>query len=231
MQKDLFDKGPLAVNARQAKRAIAMRVGDLSADRAIEGFGHDTRVSALTNGAFSLINLIRATLKKTGPANVIISTWSAGFYDSKEIHQLLSGNQIIDFKIILDRSFKTRQKEYSTHITDLFTPENIRTTDTHAKFVLIWNRDWNVCIRTSMNLNENRRCENFDMDDDLDVFRLFKDFVDELFVEMDPGIIEDRSRVDPVFDKIFGGEKSTTTKKIVKNQVDDLFSRSKWGNG
>jgi hypothetical protein len=186
------------------RKTEAMRIGDANSDIALNGFNKECRVTGLTNGAFSLISLIRSTLKITGNAKVIISTWSAGFYDVEQINTLIASNKIDDFKIILDRSFKTRQEGYSAHITDLFKPENIRTTNTHSKFVLIWNDEgWNVCIRSSMNLNENRRCENYDIDNDIDVFNLFKSFSDELFEKQPQGIIEDRKIVDPVFADLF----------------------------
>lgn len=207
METNLFFKDDFNSSRKTTKgKTKAMLIGNRFADQAIVDFDKDTRVTGLTNGKFSLISLIQAALKKTGPANVIISTWSAGFYDSTTIHDLLKSNLIIDIKIILDRSFKTRQVEYSTLIQDLFKNENIRTTNTHSKFVLIYNQDWNVCIRSSMNLNENKRCENFDIDNDLEIFQLFKDFSDELFASSPEGIIESRSIVDPVFDKIFKDE-------------------------
>ena len=187
----------------QSKKSIAKRIGGLNSDKAVEGFDKDKRVTGLTDGSFSLISLIESVLRKTGKANVIVSTWSAGVYDANEIKNLIDSNKIIDFKIILDRSFKTRQNQYAATIEDLFKPENIRTTNTHSKFVLIYNEGWNVCIRSSMNLNENKRCENFDIDNDIDVFKLFKSFSDELFEKQIEGIVESRSIVDKTFNSLF----------------------------
>lgn len=181
-----------------------MRNGDVNADYCMKDFTQETRVTGLTNGQFSLISLIRSTLKKTGSANVIVSTWSAGFYDVTAIDDLIKCGDVLDFKIILDRSFKTRQEGYSKLVTELFKPESIRTTNTHSKFVLIWNEKWSVCIRSSMNLNENKRCENFDVDNDQQVFDLFKKFSDDLFKKQPEGIIESRKVVDGVFDDLFG---------------------------
>jgi ribosomal protein L17 len=144
---------------------------------------------------------------------VIISTWSAGFYDVTAINDLIESGDVTDFKIILDRSFKTRQAGYSAIVTDLFKPENIRTTNTHSKFVLIYNDEWTVCIRSSMNLNENKRCENFDVDNDKAIFDLFKTFSDDLFKSQQPGIIEDRKQVDPIFDSLFSNEGGATNTK------------------
>ena len=187
----------------ESKKSIARRIGTINASDAISGFTKTNRVTGLTNGAFSLISLIDAVLDITGEANVIISTWSAGFYDVTAVNQLIESGKIKDFKIILDRSYKSRQAQYSATVEELFGLENIRTTNTHAKFVLIQNEEWNVCIRSSMNLNENKRCENFDVDNDIDVYNLFYNFVSELFKIQQKGIIEKRGIIDANFDKLF----------------------------
>lgn len=188
------------------KKALTYRFGLQFAKESIKGFGKNGKVCGLTNGAFSLISLIEAVLDVTGPADVTISTWSAGLYDASALNSLMASGTVRDVRLILDRSFKTRQAGYSLYIQDVFKEENIRTTNTHAKFVLIHNDTYNICIRSSMNLNENKRCENFDIDDDLDIYNLFNTFADELFSKMPKGIIESRSKVDPVFDRLFGVE-------------------------
>lgn len=186
------------------KKAIAYRTGLKFASEAVKGFGPNGKVCGLTNGAFSLLSLIEAVLHITGPADVTISTWSAGLYDAGALNSLMASGMVRDVRLILDRSFKTRQVGYSLYIQDVFKDENIRTTNTHAKFVLIKNDTYNVCIRSSMNLNENKRCENYDIDDDLDIYNLFNTFADDLFAKMPKGIIESRAKVDPVFDGLFG---------------------------
>lgn len=201
---------------KESKKAIAKRSGDIIASNAIEGFSKNGRVCGLTNGAFSLISLIEAVLSVTGPANIVISTWSAGLYDAGALNSLMACGKVIDVKLILDRSFKTRQKGYSFYLQDVFKEENIRTTDTHAKFVLIKNEDWNVCIRSSMNLNENKRCENFDVDDNIDIYNLFNEFANDLFKLQPKGLIESRSIVDPIFDTLFDVKSEIKTNDYYK---------------
>jgi hypothetical protein len=190
------------------KKAIAKRIGDIETDNIIADLKPDNRIVGLTNGIFSLISLIHSCLKKTGKANVTISTWSAGWYDTKVVEELIDSGLINDFKLIIDRSFKTRQESYAKGVTEIFRPENIRTTNTHSKFVLIENATWKICILSSMNLNENKRCENFDINTDIDVFNLFNDFAVELFKKQPQGIIETRKIVDSVFDEIFDTDTS-----------------------
>lgn len=196
----------ISITKTNDKKAIAHRNGTIFAKDAIKGFSKNGKCCGLTNGSFSLISLIEAILDITGPAEVTISTWSAGLYDAGAVNSLKASGLIKDIRLILDRSFKTRQKGYSLYIQDVFSEEKIRTTNTHSKFVLIKNDEYNVCIRSSMNLNENKRCENFDIDDDVDIFNLFNNFANDLFNKMPKGIIESRSKVDPVFDDLFGQE-------------------------
>ena len=51
----------------------------------------------------------------------------------------------------------------------------------HAKFLLVRNASWNVVVRTSMNLNENRRFETVELSDDAGLAAFLEGFVDEVF--------------------------------------------------
>jgi hypothetical protein len=188
----------------KAKKTDLRIIAGIIAAKAIQGFDKGGRVVGLTNGEFSLLSLITELLKITGKADITISTWSAGIYDATSLNELLECGKINSVKLILDRSFKTRQSGYAVYIDEVFKPENIRTTNTHAKFVLIKNEEYSICIRSSMNLNENKRCENFDIDDNIEIYQFFKDFADKLFDNQPKGIIEDRKTIDPIFDMLFG---------------------------
>jgi hypothetical protein len=185
------------------------------AKEAVSGFAKGGRVVGLTKGQFSLIHLISETLKITGPSKVLISTWSAGVYDATALHEMLKSGLILDVLIMTDRSYATRQKEYATTLEMAFGKDKIRTTNTHAKFVLISNDEWKICIRSSMNLNENKRCENFDMDDDAEIFDFYQSFADDVFDFMPDGFVEQRAVVDDIFDSLMGGGVSARPKKQV----------------
>lgn len=196
------------VKVKENSKINAKRIGDINADEILKGFTKNDRIVGLTNGRFSLISLIHSVLKITNKADVLVSTWSAGVYDANEINRLINSDVIGDFKLILDRSFKTRQKNYSTTVMELFKEENIRTTNTHSKFVLIKNKNWNITILSSMNLNENKRCENFDISNDIKILNIFNNFANDLFEKMPAGIIESRKNVDPVFDELFSANEN-----------------------
>lgn len=218
---------PIQCKTTNNKKNLARLNGTIDARECIKGFNQSSRVTGLTNGAFSLISLIEAVLEITGKADIVISTWSAGFYDISAIGSLMESGNILSSKLIIDRSFATRKGQYTMTVDEVFKPENIRTTNTHSKFVLIKNDEWNVCIRSSMNLNENLRCENFDLDNDIDIYNLFNEFSENLFKNQKCGIIENRSVVDPVFNDLFGCQQSEV-QEISETDWDAGIEKLHW---
>lgn len=164
-----------------------------SARDTIRGFGHEMDVVGLTFGQFSLLDLLHAALDLTGPADVAISTWSAGLYDVEAAKRFVADGRIRRVRFVMDSSDQKRGQASAVGIADMFGDEAIRTTRTHAKFVLITNEEWSVLITSSMNLNLNPRCEQFEMTDDAERAALFMEFVDALFRDEVPGGAGDRS--------------------------------------
>lgn len=146
------------------------------------------RIMGLTNGEFSLIDLVFHVLSKIGKSNVAIATWSAGIKDANQVRWLLDSDMIADLKILTDHSYATRQKRYAVEMEELFGKENIRTSEMHAKFVLIWNVDWRITIRTSMNLNANKTCETFEIDDNAEIFAFYMSYIEHTFGAMPEGV-------------------------------------------
>lgn len=171
------------------------------ASESISGLEKGGRIIGLTKGQFSLVDLIVACLDIIGPSDVILSTWAAGLRDAKVMKGLLSSGKINSFLMLCDRSFSSRHEKYARSIQDIFGKECIRTTNTHAKFVLLKSSGWDITIKTSMNLNHNPRFETFDIDDSQDIYNFFKGHVDEMFLEMPEGFTETRRIVSPVFNK------------------------------
>lgn len=183
------------------KKADLGYFNDEHADAALVGFDKDCRILGLTLGRFSLIDLIHSILQRTGKADVICTTWSAGIKDIHNVKWMKDSALINDFKIITDRSYKSRKKTYAMSLEELFGIENIRTGDIHAKFTLISNEKFKVCIRTSMNLNANKTCENFEIDESQEIYDFYKKFVDQHFDKLKPGFTEQKSEVrQPTFE-------------------------------
>lgn len=161
-----------------------------SAREAIGVLAPGSEVYILTFGQFSLMDAIVAVLDQTGPADVTISTWTAANADLSKTAQLVERATIRRLRMIVDRSFVTRQPGYCAHMRKLFGDECIRTARTHAKFVAVRNERWGVAIRTSMNLNENPRLENIEISVDDGLCSFLERVSDGLFAEQSAGAMD-----------------------------------------
>lgn len=200
MQNALSDGkiGGMTTLARSTTRKVPARKPRLSkvtnARDALSDFGRGMETYCLTFGQFSLMDAIEAVLEKTGPADVALSTWTAGGADLSRSAEHLHNGNIRSLRFICDCSFGQRQPGYLAKLRDLFGDDAIRTTRTHAKFAVITNGRWAVAIRTSMNLNENPRLESIEVSDDPVLAGFLLQIVDEIFYEEAVGDFRTKSR-------------------------------------
>lgn len=155
-----------------------------SATEAIGSLDKNTDTFILTYGQFSLIDALMVILDQTGPANVCISTWTAAHAHLDLSEELMASSDILSLKMVVDRSFKTRQPKYFNRMINLFGVECVREIRTHAKFITVRNDDWDIVVRTSMNLNENPRLENIEISNDKGFADFFDNIVDNIFEEV-----------------------------------------------
>lgn len=154
-----------------------------NAREALADFDRGMETYCLTFGQFSLMDAIEAVLEKTGPADVALSTWTAGSADLSRSEEHLRDGNIRSMRFVCDCSFGQRQPGYLAELVRLFGVDAIRTTRTHAKFAVITNDDWAVAIRTSMNLNENPRLESIEVSDDPALAAFLLRIVDAIWAE------------------------------------------------
>jgi len=143
---------------------------------------------AATGSLLPGCRIVGAVLNQTGPAHLLVSTWTVGIRDAENAGWLLRGGQLKSFELLTDRSFPVRQPKYVTRIREIFGDPSIVVTNTHAKFACIWNAKWSIVIRSSMNLNRNRRWEQFDLDDSAEMLAFFRDFSAECRAQNPGGI-------------------------------------------
>lgn len=186
---------PAAQSHTRPARKRTPRVSKVTNARtALAEWGRGMETFCLTFGQFSLMDAVEAVLEKTGTADVAISTWTAGNADiSRSAEHLRNGN-IRSLRFVADCSFGQRQPGYLAELVRLFGDDAIRTTRTHAKFVVITNESWRVAIRTSMNLNENPRLESIEVTDDPGLADFLLRVVDEIFAEESAGDYRTKSR-------------------------------------
>lgn len=163
------------------------------------------RIVGLTKGQFSLLDLIRAVLAQTGPADVRLSTWSIGIRDAETAAWLLRGEDIRSLQLLVDRSFPGRQPQYAGRVVALFGADALVVTRVHAKVALIAAGDWKIAISSSMNLNRNPRFEQFDLVDSAEVHGFYAAWFDEMAVSSPHGLKFDEHDAEQAFTRALNG--------------------------
>jgi hypothetical protein len=152
-----------------------------SAAAAIADFSRDVALYGFTKGQFSLIQLITAALEKTGPAALVLSTWTAANQDVTEVLAFCDAGLVTSARWLVDLTFTRRSPQLAHRIREIFGDEAIRVAKNHAKFALIAGGDWRVVIHTSMNLNHNPRFENFEIAHDPALYAFHAQIIDEIW--------------------------------------------------
>lgn len=205
-----------AVSRPVKRRARIRAFNDETAHQALTaaGWGHNREAFGFNKGQFSIIDLVTAALRFTGPVDATIATWTAANADLIRTAETLKLGHFRSVRWIVDRSFETRQPEFCATMRELFGDNTIRTLASHAKFVLLKNDEWSVVIQTSMNLNFNKRIENFWIADDAELYGEFSSLVDEVFINQPAGTSFGE-----------GGKKaSAQTNRLGRNKAADPFA-------
>lgn len=156
----------MQIKRQKTSRRVSRQINAAKAADAIGSLWNGCEIYGLSKGQFSLVEIIEHCLNQTGPAHVTISTWTAAGADLAHTNSLLHSGSVLSAKWLLDTSFPSRQPGYCKILEDLFGTESIVVTKNHCKFVLVRNENWDVVIRTSMNLNLNNRLEKYEISDD-----------------------------------------------------------------
>lgn len=144
-------------------------------------------VFGFTRGQFSFVDLIEATLSFTGPADLTLSTWAASVTDLGRVALFCDDGRIGNARFLLDGAFESYNKAAAIALRERFGDENIRILPNHAKFALLKNEEWSVIVQTSMNLNQNKRLENFTITESPEFFDAYSSLVADVFDIQKPG--------------------------------------------
>ena len=187
---------PAVIRQAVIKRPIPKReIIDLrriqSATEAVAGLERDgMELFGLTKGQFSLTDMIEAILEKTGPADLSISTWTAANGNVTRMLELLNSGAIRSCRWLVDLTFMRRCPQLTAEIRAKFGADAIRVTKTHAKFCTITNDDWQIALRSSMNLNQNPRMESFQVGHDPVLCQFLSKVLDDVWKRQNKGIAD-----------------------------------------
>lgn len=170
---------------RTDKRRVFRRSGIDDASALIGELRIGDEVCGLTNGQFSLVDIIEHILSQTGPAYVTVATWTMGIYDVDRSFEFVRNKLIRGIRFVLDPSMFSRRPEIASILVRGFGVDSFRAVNSHAKFATIRGDGMAVCVRSSMNLNPNNRIESFDISVCDETTRFFEAFVDAIWNKVD----------------------------------------------
>lgn len=152
-----------------------------SARRCIGDISKGCDIFGLTKGDFSMIDILRHCVDQIGPCRIDIGTWTAAAAEIKQAETMLKDERILHMRWLVDRSFPARQGKYFASLLERFGQDSVRLARFHAKFILLENDDWSIAVRTSMNLNENKRIEFFEISEGSPISGYLREVVDYHF--------------------------------------------------
>lgn len=179
----------LLIDSPMRRRVKSRRIacsGVATAAQLIGPIGRGEEISGITNGQFSLIDIIEHVLDCIGPADVTISTWTMGVYDMEHAASFYQDGRIRSIRWLVDPSMFGRRPALAGSLVKAFGSDSFRAVNTHAKFATLSNADWHIAIRSSMNLNRNERIESFDISEDQALHGFYSELVAQVFAKVDP---------------------------------------------
>ena len=168
----------------------------------------ETEVFGFTSGDFSIIDVVRAVVKRMSGPSLVLSTWTAAGADMQHVYDWLASGGVSGARWIVDRSFQNRQPELCQALRDKFGDAAIRVQRVHCKFVMVADAERRVLIQTSANLNRNMRIENVSVSPCPVLFDAYSGLVADIFGTQLPG------------DGFDASENVTASFKAVANRPD-----------
>ena len=149
----------------------------------LAGFDKESEFYGFTKGQFSVVDLLQESVKHTGRADLVISTWTASKADVSKVLEFLDSGKVNSARWLVDLTFQNRSPELAHQIRQTFGMDAIRVAQNHSKFFMLSNDSWKVICQTSMNLNYNPRFENFNIKHDPELFDFHQTIVDEIWAK------------------------------------------------
>lgn len=109
-----------------------------------------------SDGNFNLMRLVFHLLKQTGPADILMTTYSISQATLEAVIQRQNTGLIRSIRFIIDNRVKVMSPKPFQYMKENF---NFRCISLHAKVALIGNDNWNVTIVTSQNATDNPKLE------------------------------------------------------------------------
>ena len=145
-------------------------------------------ITGLTCGQFSMIDILEHMLNESDePADVLVSTWTAGIYDVERAATLAKNGNIRSIRWLMDRTMFSKSPQYAGPMIECFGLDKFRDSSVHAKITLVGTAAKKMVCRSSMNLNKNLKTEQFDISVCDATYEFFLAWGDKLWAAAAPG--------------------------------------------
>lgn len=131
-----------------------------------------------SDGNFNLIRLIFHILKQTGPAHVMMTTYSISQQSLEKVQNALNRGDLLSIRFLIDNRVKVMSPIPFQRLKASF---NYRCVSLHAKVALIENDDWRISIVTSQNATDNPKLERGIIFTDDRIFNFDKTHLENVF--------------------------------------------------
>ena len=111
-----------------------------------------------SDGAFNLIQLVTYILQQTGPAHVLLTSYSIAEESVQVLHRKVEKGEILDVRFIIDNRVKSMSPKPFDFLARSF-PGCYRCRAIHAKVALVYNDEWKVTVIGSQNATKNPKLE------------------------------------------------------------------------
>lgn len=111
----------------------------------------------ISNGEFSLWNLVEGILREKGSAELYFATWSISEMSARKIVDMINEGLITSCSGILDYRSKNRHEAAYHLVKSTF--NKVKTESCHAKLTILRGENYNISIVGSSNVTENPRVE------------------------------------------------------------------------
>jgi hypothetical protein len=154
--------------------------GFQSAAHTIGPISREMSLFAITRGQFSMIDAIFHCLKEIGPSAISVWTWTIADYEVEAMAGLMARQEITAGRLVIDQSADRRNATIIEQWRQRFGDDQVRICKNHAKIARVWNHDFRLLLRGSMNLNFNPRFEQLDITEGGEDFDLVERIESEL---------------------------------------------------
>ena len=110
----------------------------------------------ITDGSWSLHELLDYLLNQTGSASVKIASFALSEVAVRCFARLIDEQKITALDCLFDKSCRRTKFDLLTFCSSM---ANIRLTENHMKLIIIKNEDWHIVVNTSANFTPNKRAE------------------------------------------------------------------------